>query len=87
MKLALLVLINAENLKDVIGVLANSDGETIVRDEDGGIVDITTERKLMKQITGGDQKKAIAFAHALVQDVKEYHAPLRMRSIPTRASS
>lgn len=75
-KLALLVLINAENLKDVIGVLSNSDGETIVRDEDGGIIDITTERKLMKQITGGDQKKAIAFAHALVQDVKEYHAPI-----------
>ena len=75
-KLALLVLINAETLKDVIGVLANSDGETIVRDADGEIVDMTTERQLMKQIAGQDFKKATAFAHALVRDVKEYHAPI-----------
>lgn len=75
-KLALLVLINAETLKDVVGVLANSDGETIVRDEEGDIIDVTTERRLMKQIAGNDPKKAMAFAHALIRDVKEYHAPI-----------
>lgn len=75
-KLALLVLINAETLKDVIGVLANSDGETIVRDADGEIIDMTTDRHLMKQIAGHDRKKAMALAHALVEDVKKYHAPI-----------
>lgn len=75
-KLALLVLINAENLKDVIGVLANSDGEKILWDDEGNIIDVTTERRLMKQIAGNDFGKATAFANTLVEDVKKYHAPI-----------
>tara|TARA_R100000935_G_scaffold55922_1_gene86530 strand:- start:7596 stop:8831 length:1236 start_codon:yes stop_codon:yes gene_type:complete len=75
-KLALLVLINAETLGEVVTVLANSDGEKITRDEEGGIIDVTTERRLMKQIAGNDYSKAMAFAHKLVQDVKDHHAPI-----------
>lgn len=72
-KLALLVLINADNLTDVVTVLANSDGERIVRDESGGVIEVTTEKRLMKQVAGGDYSKAMAFAHSLVKDVKERH--------------
>lgn len=75
-KLALLVLINAETLGEVVTVLANSDGEKITRDEEGGIIDVTTERRLMKQIAGNDYSKAMSFAHKLVQDVKAHHSPI-----------
>ena len=72
-KLALLVLINAKTLKDVVNVLANSDGEKILRDEDGCVIDVTTERTLMKQIAGEDYSKAMAYAHTLIKDVKKKH--------------
>ncbi|MCV2892230.1 hypothetical protein [Lentibacter sp. XHP0401] len=72
-KLALLVLINADTLGDVVTVLANSDGEKIVRDEEGGVIEVTTSRRLMKQIAGSDYSKAMAFAHKLVRDVKDRH--------------
>jgi len=75
-KLALLVLINAETLTDVVTVLANSDGDKITRDDEGNVINITTDKRLMKQLTGDDYAKAMSFAHKLVQDIKEYHWPI-----------
>lgn len=75
-KLALLVVINAETKHSAIWAIAHSDGRKWERDEDGNPVAFTDERKLMQTMAEPGSDEAKRLARQLIDQLETLHRPI-----------
>lgn len=75
-KLALLILINAENKHKAAGAIAHSDGRRWERDDAGNPIAEIHDRQLMQALADPGSDRAKALAHKLIDALSDLHKPI-----------